>query len=388
MKVKRYEAGDMQEAIRKVRADLGENALILSTRKIEKKEGLYGLFGRQGVEVTAISENNLEIEEVRPRLQPRPQPPPPPPPQSPPQPESKVQYLDFYNELQEIKELLKTIKKEEKKEEENFLETQNDFLIDLYQQLRNHDIEEVASVELTKLVRSYYEKGDRYFEKNKIRERVQIALNEYMEFSGQIKMSARQTKIVALVGPTGVGKTTTVAKLAANYNLESNKSVTLFTFDTYRIAAIEQIKTYAKILEIPLEVITSSLELRQAVQKHKDKELILIDTAGHKQQDKEKMQEMFALLRNEVAIEVHLVISTTTSNKTLYNIAKNYEKVQIDKLIFTKLDEAVNFGVIINTYRWLKKPLSYFTTGQGVPDDIEIANSSRLGQLVYSNTLK
>ena len=189
-------------------------------------------------------------------------------------------------------------------------------------------------------------------------------------------------KTVALVGPTGVGKTTTVAKLAANFALREKFRVALITADTYRIAAVEQLKTYADLIGIPIEVIYTPQELKGAMQRHQDKQLVLIDTAGRSPANQPQMMELENLLAVDSSIEKHLVLSATTKFTECLDAVARFRPSRPQRYLFTKLDEACNLGTLLSLMHHDPKPLSYITTGQNVPDDIEPADPERLTNLM------
>lgn len=189
-------------------------------------------------------------------------------------------------------------------------------------------------------------------------------------------------RTIALVGPTGVGKTTTVAKLAATFKLKHNLRVGLITADTYRIAAVEQLRTYAKIIGLPLEIVSGPEELTAALAKMSDLDVIIIDTAGRSQRNADRLDELADLIRAANPHETHLVLSSTASQRVLVETVQRFEQIETDRLIFTKLDEAVTFGVLLNVAQQVNKPLSYITTGQEVPHQIEPCCSTRLAELV------
>jgi flagellar biosynthesis protein FlhF len=187
---------------------------------------------------------------------------------------------------------------------------------------------------------------------------------------------------IALVGPTGVGKTTTVAKLAASYKLRHGKKVGLVTSDTYRIAAVDQLRTYAEIIGLPLKVAMSPTEMTNVCQGLSDCDVILIDTAGRSQRDAGRLEELRAYIAAAKPHQTHLVLSSTASESVLVEAAERFAAVSPDRIIFTKLDEAVNFGVLITVARKVSLKLSYVTTGQEVPDHIEVGQPERLARLL------
>jgi flagellar biosynthesis protein FlhF len=189
-----------------------------------------------------------------------------------------------------------------------------------------------------------------------------------------------RARTVALIGPTGVGKTTTIAKLAANFKLRQNKKVGLITIDTYRIGAVDQLRTYAQIIDVPLRVVVTPNDLAEAIEMMSDMDVILIDTAGRSQTDKLKIRELQTFLDAAAPDEVHLVLSTTTHHAHMLSAAEEFSKLGVDRIILTKLDEAIGFGVVLSVLRNLDASLSYITTGQDVPDDIEVGSGRELAR--------
>lgn len=187
---------------------------------------------------------------------------------------------------------------------------------------------------------------------------------------------------IALVGPTGVGKTTTIAKLAATYKLRHGKSVGLVTSDTYRIAAVEQLRTYADIISLPLKVALSPREIQAACESLASCDVILVDTAGRSQHDSPRLDELKQLISAAKPHETHLVLSSAASEAVLKRAIDRFSVVRPNRVLFTKLDEAVHFGVLINAARAVDARLSYVTTGQEVPDHIEPSRPDRIARLV------
>jgi flagellar biosynthesis protein FlhF len=187
---------------------------------------------------------------------------------------------------------------------------------------------------------------------------------------------------IALVGPTGVGKTTTIAKLAATYRLKQGRRVGLITCDTYRIAAVDQLRTYAGIINIPLRVAMTPAEMRSACAAMADCDVILIDTAGRAPKDAARLGELRALIGAASPHQTHLVLSSSTAEASLLDAAERFAPLGCDRVILTKLDEAVSFGVVVNVLKRLNTRLSFVTTGQEVPDHIEAVTPDRLARLV------
>lgn len=195
-----------------------------------------------------------------------------------------------------------------------------------------------------------------------------------------VQPAEKGPKTLFFIGPTGVGKTTTIAKIASYYCVEQKKKVALLTADTYRIAAAEQLRTYANILEVPFRVIYSEEEVKNAIQDFRDYDYIFIDTAGHSHRNDELLEKAGQLLNAAKQVsecQAFLVISATTKYKDLMKIATNYREITDYQLIFTKLDETSALGNLMNLRMFTGVPIAYVTCGQNVPDDIEQFNPQK-----------
>jgi flagellar biosynthesis protein FlhF len=222
-------------------------------------------------------------------------------------------------------------------------------------------------------------------------ERMEVLLKERiaarMRVSGPVRGRERRPVVVALVGPTGVGKTTTLAKLAANTKFMAEREVALISADTYRIAAVDQLRAFARIADIPMEVVYAPLEMEQAVEKHRDKALVLIDTAGRSPWNAEQLLELKEYMVHAQPDEIHLVISLTSKESDVFDAVDRFGVVPIDRVLFTKLDETSTFGSMLNIVQRIGKPVSYVTNGQRVPEDIRLARSEELARLVLAGKL-
>ncbi|MBO6179669.1 MAG: flagellar biosynthesis protein FlhF [Selenomonadaceae bacterium] len=212
-------------------------------------------------------------------------------------------------------------------------------------------------------------------------------LEKKLKYVSGINLDGRrkECKIVALIGPTGVGKTTTLAKIAAGLVLNRGVKAALITADTYRISAVEQLKTYSDIIGLPLEIVYNQEELRKAIRKHDDKELILIDTAGRSQHNDYQLDELKTLLKANARIEKHLVLSATTKEKDAKDIIDKFSFCNPKCVIFTKVDETSSLGIILNLLYEKDMALSYLANGQGVPDDIVVAGAEALAEIFLRN---
>ena len=384
MKIRRYIANNNQEAILKVKMDLGNDALILNTRKVRQK-GIFGLFSKPKVEVlAAIDDNGVRKEAENSRTEEKP-----------------------LNSTKEVKNKINLDEKEEKIANlENKVTNMEDMLQKIYSQIRvKEEITDSEQVDekqeqAPKAVQIFYNNLIRNEVENDVARRIIDSVAAKVGDNASINDTASvlysivagimgkpemigppkegKPSVIIFVGPTGVGKTTTLAKIAANYLLNHKKSVGLITADTYRIAAVEQLKTYAEILGIPVSVVYSASDMSDAVNQYSDKDIILIDTAGRSHRNKAQFEEMKAMVIASGADEVYLVLSSTTSIRSCREIISNYDFLKDYKLIFTKTDEAPVLGIILNIRFITGKKLSYITTGQNVPDDIEIVNVDKI----------
>lgn len=206
-------------------------------------------------------------------------------------------------------------------------------------------------------------------------------IEKKMPTTGPLRPERGLRSVVAFVGPTGVGKTTTLAKMAANYRLREGLRVGLVTVDTYRIAAVEQLRTYADIIDLPMKVVTSPKEMRRALDELAGLDLVFIDTAGRSPRDDLKLQELKSLLDEARADQVYLVLSLSAGSRAIEAAAEQFRCVSPTAAILTKLDEALGCGSLVSLPERIGLPVSYLTMGQDVPDDIEPAQSSRMAQL-------
>jgi flagellar biosynthesis protein FlhF len=215
-----------------------------------------------------------------------------------------------------------------------------------------------------------------------IRKRLINFLEQKGVSSGRLKLEKDTCKIAAFIGQPGVGKTTTVAKLTAGIKLERNKRVTLFTTDSHRIAAAEQLRIYAKIIRVPLEMTFNPRDLKKALVKHKNQDLILIDTPGIDRKDEKGLDRIKQLADMIPFIEIHLILSATTKEQDLIESFESLKSIPISRLIFSKLDESICHGNLINQLVRTRIPVSYLTNGQSVPENIESASLEKIADLI------
>ena len=361
MRVKRFVADTAQQAIARVKRDLGNDALILHSRPF-KEGGFLGLFAKKRYEVLAAIDNKETMQIPSAAKQPVAE-----------EDEEKQRQL-FQPEPTTIMPELEKVKKE--------LSEIRMAIEGVTAQVRSgvpatEKAAATADTDATPEEQAVADKPDTEFTPDTpdtpgTPGTSQKDLDGVLIKTYPIRLGSRPT-VVALVGPTGVGKTTTIAKLAANFALFEGKSVGLITIDTYRIAAVEQLKTYSEIINLPIEVVYTAADLKHAFQKLLDKQLILIDTAGRSQKNKQQIRELKHFFNGRPLNETHLVLSANTKLEDLLETADSFKELGVNRLIFTKLDETNSLSNVIEVAERLRIPLSYVTTGQSVPEDIEVA---------------
>lgn len=368
MRSKTYRAKTMKEALTRVRRDLGGDALILSAREVRRRR-LFGLGRLALVEVIATDDVPAE-REVTAR--------PSPVAEAAPTGSVNLQ-ARVGDELGRLHAMVETLSRSG--HIDHLLPDLPSALVPTYAQLIEADVPEVLARRLVRHIAENLE-PDQFDHPDSIRAALCDAVELSIPVAPPIKAVAGTRRVVALVGPTGVGKTTTVAKLAANFKLAQGVRVGLITVDTYRIAAVEQLKTYAEIIDLPLAVVNDPAEMPRALDELGSVDLVFIDTAGRSPRDEVKIRELAEFLLQARPDEVHLVLSAVAGQRNLRSAVERFAMVQVDRLILTKLDEADSFGGVLAVLGLSSRPLSYLTTGQAVPDDIEPADRKRLARLI------
>lgn len=362
MRYRTYEAETLQQAILKMTIDLGKDALLVSHRTI-KRGGFFGIGAKRLVEVTGAvptPSRSLITKEAKVKMD------------SPSIEEVTMSH--FRADEDGVRSRIQSVREEERKSYPGYCG-------ELYVRLIHHEIDEkIAETLIENVIKKA--SNDEYKDRRALISRLHEEIVGLINVGGPIEVKPGSPKIVSLIGPTGVGKTTTLAKLAAHF-ISMGKVVASITIDTYRIAAVEQLRTYAKILGMPLEVVFTPLEFRHAVEEHSKADLILIDTAGRSHRNCEHIDELKDFVgQNGNEIESVLVLSATTKYRDMVDIINSFKRVSFQKIIFTKLDETVTFGPMVNTLTKISQSLSYLTTGQNVPEDIEIASPRRIADLI------
>lgn len=370
MRIKRYVARDMQEAVALIKQDMGPEAVIISSRRVPGP-GILGFMAPQ-LEVTAALDerqvhkvnnpNCLKPEEefcIKPGFD---------------NARTWQQDVQLRQELLEMKELLLRFSRSQKIP---FTEG-NALLLKLRELLAEMEIKEEIVAELMEAVEKEISCEPKHESSVEA-----ILINRITRMVEPVYEDGGAARISIFIGPTGVGKTTTLAKLAAQFRLFHQKNVALITIDTYRIGAVEQLRTYAEIIDVPLEVAMTPNELEQALSFYNQIDHILIDTAGRPSNNLRQVLELKGFIEAiPKPCDVYLVLSCNTKYRDNLRVAEDFSRLNYNKLIFTKLDETGSFGSILNLIRHVGLPVVYVTNGQSVPEDIETFYPRKLAELL------
>ncbi len=420
MTINKFQGKTEEEAIAKAKQEFGENAVIMNVKEVKPK-GLFRAFKTSTYEVTAAMEEKEQFVNPKRALQ-----------NTKklhdsinlsadekieiPKPENKPDFRELISKTNR-KESSSLDEPEEKKIEKRLDDLSNRLEESLARTPKGERVPEQTVVkekpnsEEFHFVRILYstllknEVNEKYV--NQILDEIEkfirpgnsvdlILSNVYQKLilrfgqPKQIDLSGNKPKILFFVGPTGVGKTTTIAKIASKYKVEYEKRVAFITADTYRIAATEQLQVYANILDAPMSIVYSQDEMNDAIAKFEDYDLVFVDTAGFSHKNEKQRNDMKTLLDGvdeEYNKEVYLVLSATTKYADLLDIVDSYREIADYKLIFTKLDETTTYGNLLNIKLYSGADLSYTTNGQNVPDDIEVFDTQKIvKQLLGGNS--
>jgi flagellar biosynthesis protein FlhF len=372
MHIKRYEAANMREAMAKIKKDLGPDAVILSRKKISGDSPLIEVMAARERELAQTGNDRLSGFE-----------------------DSQTQDGrggGLQHEIRDLKSCIRGLTRQFMLNSDlfdltealnmlcNTISVRNDAqLQQLYVMLIANGFSRIRALKLTETIKNEFPLTSAdTLEKA-------VALAEHVIARSFPKDNFKGLRIKAFVGPTGVGKTTTLAKLAAYYCLEKKMKVGLITTDTYRIAAPEQLKIYAKIMGLPIDVASDKSKFLRSLANFADQDLILVDTPGRGRQDDRCLSTLRSILTDNV--ETFLLLSPTATREHLIEAADRFQILQYSRVILTKIDECALLGPILDVLDLIGKPVSYLTTGQNVPKDIEKANPERLAQLTMQNRL-
>jgi flagellar biosynthesis protein FlhF len=379
MQIKRFEAKDMTTALRMVKEELGSDAVILSARSKRKGKGFFGSLKYAGVEVSAAIDSQL-----------------PATPKSPMR-AARDPYRRFTGDRIERSRSTPQASRDKRTgltsgamvskgrggvRKKSSSREHIKAMSSLYQQILHQEVDRSIASELIEEIKRT-PASEEILDGGNIKSHIGSLLEEMGVAVQRDRIRNGKQKFVVLVGATGVGKTTTIAKLAAREVSRGRRNVGLITVDNYSIAAIHQLETCARIIGIPLETATGAGELQKAVKQFKDRDIIFIDTPGINPRDRGQIQELSDCLAGLVDPQVHLVMSASTKEKDCISISKALKGIDIHHLLFTKLDESSNFGNIVNVLIHTRLPLSFLCCGRRVPNDIEAGSVQRIVDLLF-----
>lgn len=401
MSLRTYQARSMSDALLRVKEDLGRHAVILNTRTL-RRGGVFGICARRMVEITATDARSMPAAALAPAhatadramtgasaAAPRAERPGPRPrvesagalttgrgETSPMERDTLVSAMRSLvrSELRTVYESIGRLESECRAARRPDLPT---VLVEAYTDLIGRQVADELAREIVERLRPYSDSPDA------VRQRLMEEIGSMVPTTGTAASSKPDgARRIALVGPTGMGKTTTIAKLAAHAKLREERRVGLITIDHYRIAAIDQLRTYAEILDVPFAAVASADEMRAALRRMSDCDAIFIDTAGRGPRDAPRIAELKALLAEASPDEVHLVLASTHDEAASLEAVRAFGELGADRILYTKLDEAVGFGVVLNVLHKVRWRLSYVTTGQSVPNDIAVADAAEVARLI------
>lgn len=361
MKIKRYIVDSLPQAIQRIRVELGENAVILNTKET-KTGGFLGLFQRKKLEVIAASEDSAPKDVV---------------PSVPQEVNMATVESEVLQRINQMEQLLGDFIKNQ-----NLPELQTPSVLAKWlKRLEEQEVDEDVIQFIVKKIMSHHPSIDQQTEQE-VAGIVLSTLTRLFQDGIALEDLDPNATLITLIGPTGVGKTTTIAKLASRQVLFQRKKVGFLTADTFRIAAIEQLKTYANILNIPIEVVESPDQLKQSLVNLKNCQMIFMDSAGRNYLEEQYIEEINKYLSQKLKQENHLVLSMTTRWKDMRRIVEKMKSVQIDRVILTKWDESTCYGAALNLVYHYPYPLSFLSLGQGVPEDIMLANPEYMAKKI------
>ncbi|OIJ17852.1 flagellar biosynthesis protein FlhF [Anaerobacillus alkalidiazotrophicus] len=381
MKVKKFVANSMAEAMKKIRLELGSDAVILNSKEIETG-GFFGFFTKKNIEVIAAVDTAPQVGKTLPKRNTRSHNTSPKNLIKSKNNEKKHESLhspshkeeSLANEVKELKNIVNGISSSIVTHFDDYPEP----IRNINQLLIDQDVVPNLRIEvMKKLLKKWYVLDQDNYSKDEVINWTKEILTETVEWKEMGGFTFNK-KYLNLVGPTGVGKTTTIAKIAAYCVLKHHKRVAFITTDTFRIAAIEQLKTYAKILNVPIEVAYTVEDFKNAKEKLSDYDVVLVDSAGRNYLNELYINELKKVIDFDEEMENYLVLSLTSKYRDMVTIFEQFSKININKIVFTKKDETFSRGAMINLIHENNVGVSYITNGQSVPDDIVEASAKEI----------
>lgn len=365
MRIKKIIANNYGEALTRVRAELGEHAMVLSTRSIKFKNDREAGQCSSMVEITAALDRDAVPELVAVAEK-----------ELPPK---EDMHLSQNDEIRELRSMMTSLLSQTDKARSLGL---NETLLPIYEKLIGRGVNDRVAA---RIFEASHARRQRKGGVPDIGEsHLATVMKGAVKCEGPIQLTTTGPKVVALVGPTGAGKTTTIAKLAARFALQQKKKVALVTLDTYRMGALEQLESYGELMQVPVSLATDRREFSKIMSIHRDKDIVLVDTMGKSHRDPTYCKQLKHVFEAAPGIETHLVQSVTSQESVVNECFSQFAPLGIHRVLFTKLDEAVHFGLMFNIAVRHRIPFSYFTTGQQVPEDIEVAAQEKVIRLIFN----
>lgn len=348
MKVKRYEAKNLQEAVAQVKKDLGPEAVILLSRRIPRWEALKSALWRPSVEVMAAVTPNAQKAEKK-----------------------KSSTPDLVRDVRPLGQVPVMARSPE--EPPHYRK--------LLSMLRESGVGESLSKRVLSGLLEEMGNGTPW-PNEMLLAKLASALIKWIPTSGPVRLSPGRPRVVAFVGPPGGGKTTTLVKLAARYAIGDPSQVVLVTMDAHKVGSVEQFSSYGRLLGVPVEVARDVRDLADIVDYYGKSNLICVDTAGRSPSDAAHTAHLRETFRRVPSLEVHLVLGTTTRDHEMEVAAKGFYEVPFHRVLFTKVDEGITFGSMLNLAWKVNCPISYVAMGQRIPEDMEAATPEKITDLI------
>jgi flagellar biosynthesis protein FlhF len=381
MQIKRFEAKDMKTALRLIKKELGSDAVILSARSLKKENKIIGRVTTLGVEVTAAVDGSHHPAELKPVL--------------------NASALNSYNRnaasglgmlpkrnfRQSVGSRKKTLygRKQPLQPADTTRSGKEDLLADVFQHLLSQEVKRDIANDIIDALKAAYPGGGRFDTTEQVISRISNILKQRRNGAETQHRKKSGCQVVAVVGPTGVGKTTTVAKLAARHAIEHNKNVAIISLDSDRVGASEDLKVYAKAIGVPIKAAATPSAFNAAVNEFRQFDTVLVDTSGFNPKKQEQIDDLKACLNMIDGIETHLALSTMTKEGDLLNTLRCLNTLDVQYLIFTKLDESCSYGNLVNVLVQNPVPLSFVTNGREITHTIETGSMDKIVAYLLGN---
>jgi flagellar biosynthesis protein FlhF len=390
MQIKKFTAPTLKEATLQMKNELGDDAIVLSTRIIDN-DPRYA--NKRFFEITAGIEDDFDNRSAQVKTTAA---------KEKPQASSKLKKSsipekNFADELKDLTERVYTAPKKKtpsidkiianEPEIEEPVETGNKQLENELKEIEDVLLQREVQKRIVDTIINQLRKYSEFLQPSNIDGYVISTISSMIPTSNFEVRKKQRPKVISLIGPTGVGKTTCIAKLAVISKILHNLDIGLLSLDTYRLGAIDQLKIFSEVSNIDLRVAYSPADIPSIINEFKKKDLVFIDTAGRSQNNTDLLKESKKFLQNAKVDEIYLVLSTTSTTKNMLDVAEKFKVINYSGIVLTKLDEAVSFGNILNLVSNISIPIKYLTNGQVIPDDIIAADPEFIANMIYTGKI-